>query len=46
VGKVDVTCDTCGKLMHPGGEYKRVIQGKEYQFCSVQCANHFHPPMK
>ena len=45
VGRMDFTCDTCGKLMKPGGEYTRVIQGKEYQFCSVQCSNHFHPKM-
>ena len=45
VGHMDVTCDTCGKLMKPGGEYTRVVQGKEYQFCSVPCANKFHPPM-
>jgi hypothetical protein len=46
VGAVDVTCDKCGKLMKPGGAYTRTIQGKEYQFCSVLCADHFHPPMK
>jgi hypothetical protein len=45
VGRMDFTCDKCGKLMKPGGEYTRVIRGKEYQFCSVQCSNHFHPPM-
>lgn len=43
VGRMDFTCDTCGKLMKPGGEYTRVIRGKEYQFCSVPCSNHFHP---
>jgi YHS domain-containing protein len=32
--------------MHMGGDYTRTIQGKEYQFCSVQCSNHYHPPMK
>ena len=46
VGHMDVTCDTCGKLMKPGGEYTRVIQGKEHQFCSVPCANKYHPPMQ
>ena len=45
VGRMDFTCDTCGKLMKPGGEYTRVIRGKEYQFCSVPCSNHFHPKM-
>lgn len=45
VGRMDFTCDKCGKLMKPGGEYTRVIRGKEYQFCTVQCSNHFHPPM-
>ena len=45
VGHMDFTCDKCGKMMRPGGEYTRVIQGKEYQFCSVLCADHFHPPM-
>ena len=44
-GAMDFTCDKCGKVMKPGGEYTRVIQGKEYQFCSVLCADHFHPPM-
>jgi hypothetical protein len=46
VGRIDITCDNCGKLMKPGGEYTRVVMGKEYQFCSVQCSIHFHPPMK
>ncbi len=45
VGRMDFTCDTCGKLMKLGGEYTRVIRGKEYQFCSVPCSNHFHPPL-
>jgi len=45
VGHMDITCDKCGKLMKPGGDYTRVIRGKEYQFCSVLCADHFHPPM-
>jgi hypothetical protein len=45
VGHVDITCDNCGKLMKPGGIYTRTIRGKEYQFCSVLCADHFHPPM-
>ncbi len=45
VGRMDITCDKCGKLMKPGGDYTRVIQGKEYQFCSVLCADHFHPPL-
>ncbi len=45
VGHMDITCDKCGKLMKPGGDYTRVIQGKEYQFCSVLCADHFHPPL-
>jgi hypothetical protein len=45
VGHMDITCDNCGKLMKPGGEYTRVIKGKEYQFCSVLCADHFHPPL-
>ncbi len=44
-GAMDFTCDKCGKVMKPGGEYTRVIKGKEYQFCSVLCADHFHPPM-
>lgn len=43
-GAIDFTCDNCGKIMKPGGEYTRVIKGKEYQFCSVLCADHFHPP--
>lgn len=43
VGAMDVTCDNCGKLMKPGGEYTRTIMGKKYQFCSVLCADHFHP---
>jgi hypothetical protein len=42
-GKLDVTCDTCGKVMRPGGIYTRVIRGKEYQFCSVLCADNFKP---
>jgi len=45
VGRMDFTCDTCGKLMKPGGEYTRTIRGKEYQFCSVPCSNRFHPKM-
>ena len=45
VGMMDVTCDKCGKLMKPGGAYTRTIMGKEYQFCSVLCADHFHPPI-
>jgi len=32
--------------MTPGGKFTRVIGGKEYQFCSVLCADHFKPPMK
>ena len=45
-GHVDITCDKCGTLMKPGGEYTRVVLGKEYQFCSTECGIHFHPPMK
>ena len=45
-GKLDPTCDNCGKLMTPGGKFTRVIGGKEYQFCSVLCADHFKRPMK
>jgi YHS domain-containing protein len=44
-GKLDPTCDNCGKLMTPGGKFTRVIGGKEYQFCSVLCADHFKRPM-
>ena len=44
-GKLDPTCDSCGRLMTPGGKFTRVIGGKEYQFCSVLCADHFKPPM-
>ncbi len=44
-GQLDPTCDSCGKLMTPGGKFTRVIGGKEYQFCSVLCADHFKPPM-
>jgi len=42
LGAVDITCDDCGKLMKPGmfGE-KRVVDGKEYQFCSVECADKY-----
>ncbi len=46
VGRMDFLCDTCGKRMKMGGEYTRVIMGKEHQFCSVQCSNHYHPPNK
>ena len=46
VGRMDFLCDNCGKRMKLGGEYTRVIMGKEHQFCSVQCSNHYHPPMK
>ena len=42
-GKLDITCDTCGKVMSPGGTYTRVIMGKQYQFCSVLCADNFKP---
>jgi len=42
-GKLDVTCDTCGKVMKPGGAYTRVIMGKQYQFRSVLCADNFKP---
>ncbi len=42
-GKLDITCDTCGKVMKPGGTYTRVIKGKQYQFCSVLCADNFKP---
>lgn len=45
-GRMDFLCDNCGKRMKMGGEYTRVIMGKEHQFCSVQCSNHYHPPMK
>jgi hypothetical protein len=44
-GRMDFLCDNCGKTMKPGGHFTRVIQGKEHQFCSAQCSNHFHPPM-
>jgi YHS domain-containing protein len=44
-GKLDPTCDNCGKLMTPGGKFTRVIGGKDYQFCSVLCADHFKRPM-
>ncbi len=46
VGRMDFLCDNCGKRMKMGGEYTRIIMGKEHQFCSVQCSNHYHPPMK
>lgn len=46
VGRMDFLCDNCGKRMKMGGEYTRVIMGKEHQFCSVQCSNHYHPPIK
>lgn len=41
-GAVDITCDNCGKLMKPGifGP-KRTVSGKEYQFCTEKCADHF-----
>ena len=42
-GKLDITCDTCGKVMKPGGVYTRVINGKQYQFDSVLCADNFKP---
>lgn len=41
-GAVDITCDQCGKLMKPGFlAEKRVVDGKEYQFCSIECADRF-----
>ncbi len=42
VGAVDITCDQCKHLMKPGilGE-KRTVDGKDYQFCSVECADKF-----
>ena len=45
VHNVRWACDNCGKVMKPGGEYTRVVKGKEYQFCSVPCRDHFHPPL-
>ncbi|PPD58552.1 hypothetical protein JP09_001305 [Dehalogenimonas etheniformans] len=46
VDKVDMTCDTCGKMMKPGGNIKKNIQGADYQFCSDACVTAFKPGSK
>ena len=43
VDKVDMTCDTCGKAMKPGGNVKKNIGGEEHQFCSEACATAWKP---
>ena len=45
-GKVDITCDRCGKLMKPGGVVKKTVGGEEMQFCSVSCAANFNAKIK
>lgn len=45
-GKVDITCDRCGRLMKPGGVVKKTVGGEEMQFCSVSCAANFNAKIK
>ena len=45
-GKVDITCDYCGKVMKPGGSVKKTIGGEEHQFCSETCAAAWKPGAK
>lgn len=41
--KMDVTCDKCGKMMKPGGAFKKNVGGEDHQFCSQACGDAFQP---
>ena len=46
-GAIDITCDNCGKLMKPGMfGTKRKVKGKDYQFCSKECADEYEAEHK
>ncbi len=40
---IDMHCDMCGKRMKPGGNYTKSFGDREYQFCSMKCADMYDP---
>ena len=39
--QLDFLCDKCNTKMKPGGNFQKILDEREYQFCTEKCMNEF-----